>query len=59
MGVLALTNCRCACVAAAQQVQMDTETEAVRAVRAGSETGSCPARNGVAMGDQWVDREPR
>ena len=45
--------------AAAQQHVTDTEMQAVRAVRASNETRSCPARNGVAMGDQWVDREPR
>jgi hypothetical protein len=45
--------------AAAQQHVTDTETEAVRAVRASSETRSCPAHNGLMTDAQWVDREPR
>ena len=44
--------------AAAQQHQTDTEMQAVRAVRASNETHSCPPHNGMAMGAQWVDREP-
>ena len=45
--------------AATQQHGTDSKMKAIRAVRAGNETRSCPARNGVAMGNQWVDREPR
>ena len=52
-------NLSLCCLAVAQQHVTDTEMQAVRAVRASNETRSCPAHNGVAMGVQWVVREPR